>query len=131
MRTEVSAQVRPLTAGFPAAITQANHIEPVPRRIRGVLDGEVVFDTTRAWYVWKWPYYPQYSFRSPTFAAGRSPVRVTVRRHGAARSSSTASAQARSFGPARRRSCASRSCPSCAKRSASIGQRSTRVVRGG
>jgi uncharacterized protein (DUF427 family) len=47
-------------AGFPAAITQANHIEPGPRRIRAVLADEVVFDTTRAWYVWEWPYYPQY-----------------------------------------------------------------------
>jgi len=60
MSSEVSVQERALMGGFPAAITQANHIEPVPRRIRAVLADEVVFDTTRAWYVWEWPYYPQY-----------------------------------------------------------------------
>jgi len=60
MSTEVRVQARPSTAGFPAAITRANHIEPVPRRIRAVLADEVVFDTTHAWYVWEWPYYPQY-----------------------------------------------------------------------
>ena len=45
---------------FPAAITTVNHVEPVPRRIRAVLDGQTVLDTTRALYVWEWPYYPQY-----------------------------------------------------------------------
>ena len=60
MRSEVRGQERASLAGFPAAIAQANRIEPVPRRIRGVLADEVVFDTTRAWYVWEWPYYPQY-----------------------------------------------------------------------
>ena len=34
-------------AGLPAEITQGNHIEPAPRRIRAVVAGEVVFDTTR------------------------------------------------------------------------------------
>jgi Domain of unknown function (DUF427) len=32
----------------------------VPRRIRASLAGETVLDTTRALYVWEWPYYPQY-----------------------------------------------------------------------
>jgi uncharacterized protein (DUF427 family) len=45
---------------YPAAITTANHIEPVPRRIRAFAGGEKVLDTTRALYVWEWPYYPQY-----------------------------------------------------------------------
>ena len=45
---------------YPAAITAVNHVEPVPRRIRAFLAGEKVFDTTRALYVWEWPYYPQY-----------------------------------------------------------------------
>jgi uncharacterized protein (DUF427 family) len=45
---------------YPAAITDANHVEPVPRRIRAFLAGEKVLDTTRALYVWEWPYYPQY-----------------------------------------------------------------------
>jgi uncharacterized protein (DUF427 family) len=45
---------------YPAAITTANHVEPVPRRIRAFAGGEKVLDTTRALYVWEWPYYPQY-----------------------------------------------------------------------
>jgi uncharacterized protein (DUF427 family) len=45
---------------YPAAITAVNHVEPVPRRIRAFLGGEKVLDTTRALYVWEWPYYPQY-----------------------------------------------------------------------
>jgi uncharacterized protein (DUF427 family) len=35
-------------------------IEPVPRRIRGFLGRDLVFDTTAARYVWEVPYYPQY-----------------------------------------------------------------------
>ena len=46
--------------GYPAAVTAVNHVEPVPRRIRAFLAGETVLDTTRAPYVWEWPYYPQY-----------------------------------------------------------------------
>jgi uncharacterized protein (DUF427 family) len=45
---------------FPAMIAQANHVEPVPRRIRAFLGGETVVDTTRALYVWEWSNYPQY-----------------------------------------------------------------------
>jgi len=45
---------------YPAMLTQVNHVEPVPRRIRGFLAGEAVFDTTRALYVWEWANYPQY-----------------------------------------------------------------------
>jgi uncharacterized protein (DUF427 family) len=45
---------------YPEAITPVGHVEPVPRRIRAVLGGEVVLDTTEARYVWEWPYYPQY-----------------------------------------------------------------------
>jgi uncharacterized protein (DUF427 family) len=41
-------------------ITTANHVEPAPRRIRAYLGGEQVLDTTRALYVWEWPFYPQY-----------------------------------------------------------------------
>ena len=48
------------TRGYPASITPANHVEPVPRRIRAFLGGEKVLDTSRAWYVWEWPNYPQY-----------------------------------------------------------------------
>ena len=45
---------------YPAAIVPVDHIEPVPRRIRAMLGGWTVFDTTRALYVWEWPNYPQY-----------------------------------------------------------------------
>ena len=47
---------------YPVMIAQVNRAEPVPRRVRGYLAGEPVFDTTRALYVWEWPYYPQYYF---------------------------------------------------------------------
>lgn len=45
---------------YPKMITPVNHVEPVPRRIRALLGGEAVFSTTAAWYVWEWPFYPQY-----------------------------------------------------------------------
>ena len=45
---------------YPAAITAVNQVQPVPRRIRAVLAAETVLDTTRALYVWEWPFYPQY-----------------------------------------------------------------------
>jgi uncharacterized protein (DUF427 family) len=45
---------------YPKMIVAPAHIEPVPRRIRAVLGGEVVLDTTKALYVWEWPNYPQY-----------------------------------------------------------------------
>ncbi|WP_099244378.1 DUF427 domain-containing protein [Mycobacterium sp. shizuoka-1] len=35
-------------------------IEPSPRRVRGFLGSDLVFDTTSARYVWEVPYYPQY-----------------------------------------------------------------------
>jgi uncharacterized protein (DUF427 family) len=47
-------------ADYPQNNTPVDHIEPVPRRIRAVLAGEVVLDTTAASYVWEWPNYPQY-----------------------------------------------------------------------
>jgi uncharacterized protein (DUF427 family) len=46
--------------GYPEILVPVNHVEPVPRRIRGVLAGHVVLDTTAAIYVWEWPNYPQY-----------------------------------------------------------------------
>jgi uncharacterized protein (DUF427 family) len=45
---------------YPQAIVPVDHVEPVPRRVRAMLGGEVVLDTTAALYVWEWPYYPQY-----------------------------------------------------------------------
>jgi len=47
-------------SSFPAALPHVDHVEPVPRRIRAVLSGEVVLDTTGALYLWEWPFYPQY-----------------------------------------------------------------------
>ncbi|MGH3693100.1 MAG: DUF427 domain-containing protein [Pseudonocardiaceae bacterium] len=45
---------------YPKGIVPVNHVEPVPRRIRGTVGAETVFDTTRALYVWEWTHYPQY-----------------------------------------------------------------------
>ena len=45
---------------YPAPLPRVNQTAPVPRRIRGVLNGQVVFDTTSALYVWEWERYPQY-----------------------------------------------------------------------
>src|SRR5580658_1560191 len=45
---------------YPQMLVPVDHIEPVPRRIRAMLASEVVFDTTKALYVWEWPNYPQY-----------------------------------------------------------------------
>lgn len=45
---------------YPQAIAETNRIEPAPRRVRGVLGSEVVFDTSRALYVWESEKYPQY-----------------------------------------------------------------------
>lgn len=47
-------------ADYPQMIVPVDHIEPVPRRIRGVVGQEVVFDTTRAVYLWEWSAFPQY-----------------------------------------------------------------------
>jgi uncharacterized protein (DUF427 family) len=46
--------------GYPQSLVAINHIEPAPRRIRGYVGGTLVFDTTRAIYLWEWPPYPQY-----------------------------------------------------------------------
>ncbi len=45
---------------YPRMIAPVNHIEPVPRRVRAVLGGATVLDSTHALYVWEWPNYPQY-----------------------------------------------------------------------
>jgi uncharacterized protein (DUF427 family) len=46
--------------GYPMPITPVDHVEPVPRRIRAELAGRMVLDTTKALYLWEWPFYPQY-----------------------------------------------------------------------
>ena len=45
---------------YPANIVPVDHVEPVPRRIRAVLAGHTVLDTSRALYVWEVPYFPQF-----------------------------------------------------------------------
>jgi len=45
---------------YPQAITPVGHVEPVPRRIRALLGGTTVLDTSAARYAWEWPSYPQY-----------------------------------------------------------------------
>ena len=45
---------------YPAMIAEIDQVEPVPRRVRAVLGGQTVLDTTRALYVWEAPYYPQF-----------------------------------------------------------------------
>jgi uncharacterized protein (DUF427 family) len=48
------------SADYPRMIAAVNQLEPVPRRIRAELGGQVVLDTTSAVYLWEWPNYPQY-----------------------------------------------------------------------
>ena len=45
---------------YPQMIAPVDHVEAVPRRIRATLAGHTVVDTTKAIYVWEWPYYPEY-----------------------------------------------------------------------
>jgi len=45
---------------YPQMTAPDGQVEPAPRRVRGVLSNRIVFDTTRALYVWEWPGYPQY-----------------------------------------------------------------------
>ena len=46
--------------GYPSLIVPAGHVEPCPRRVRGMFAGRTVFDTGNARYVWERPHYPQY-----------------------------------------------------------------------
>ena len=55
---------------YPQTIVPVGHSEPVPRRVRAVLDGEVIVDTVKALYVWEWPPYPQYYLPEADFRDG-------------------------------------------------------------
>lgn len=44
----------------PPWISAVNQMAPVPRRIRAVVAGRTILDTTGARYVWEHPRYPQY-----------------------------------------------------------------------
>jgi uncharacterized protein (DUF427 family) len=48
------------TIDYPQVAATRGRVEPSPRRVRGFLGAELVFDTTAARYVWEVPYYPQY-----------------------------------------------------------------------
>ena len=45
---------------FPAMTDMREQVQPVPRRLRGVLAGVTVFDTISAVYAWDTPKYPHY-----------------------------------------------------------------------
>ncbi|HEX3257042.1 MAG TPA: DUF427 domain-containing protein, partial [Pseudonocardia sp.] len=45
---------------YPQIPAERGRVEPAPRRVRGYVDGVLVFDTIAARYVWEVPYYPQY-----------------------------------------------------------------------
>ena len=47
-------------ADYPKAVVPVDQVAPVPRRVRAMLGGKVVLDTTRALYLWEWPFYPQF-----------------------------------------------------------------------
>jgi uncharacterized protein (DUF427 family) len=75
---------------YPQHAVAVDHIEPVAKRIRAMVAGEMVLDTTNALYVWEAPYYPQFYI---PLADVRSDVLVdedhvqrlkrgTTRRHG-------------------------------------------------
>jgi uncharacterized protein (DUF427 family) len=75
---------------YPKTIVPVDHIEPVPRRVRAMLGGEVVLDTTSALYVWEWPPYPQFyipvaDVRPGVLVDENHPQKLhrgTARRHG-------------------------------------------------
>jgi uncharacterized protein (DUF427 family) len=75
---------------YPQTIVPVGHVEPSPRRVRALLGGATVFDTTRALYVWEWPHYPQYYIPladvDPAVLVDEDRVehlrRGTARRHG-------------------------------------------------
>jgi uncharacterized protein (DUF427 family) len=45
---------------YPRMAAERGRVEPAPRRVRGFIGGDLIFDTTEARYVWEVPYYPQY-----------------------------------------------------------------------
>lgn len=50
----------PTDRDYPETATARGRVEPAPRRVRGFLGTELVFDTIAARYVWEIPYYPAY-----------------------------------------------------------------------
>ena len=69
---------------YPQNAVPVGHTEPVPRRVRALLDGRVALDTTKALYVWEIPPYPQFYIPAGDVDAGvlREAVRAeTAREH--------------------------------------------------
>ena len=48
------------SGGYPPPAADRGRVEASPRRVRGYLGHQLIFDTTAARYVWEVPYYPQY-----------------------------------------------------------------------
>jgi uncharacterized protein (DUF427 family) len=98
---------QPVPRDYPQMITPINHIEPVPRRVRGYLGGQTIFDTVTARYVWEWPKYPQYYIPladvDPTVLVDEDHQqklsRGTARRHGLQVHDIHRPAAARVYGP--------------------------------
>ncbi|MFL6164442.1 MAG: DUF427 domain-containing protein [Jatrophihabitantaceae bacterium] len=67
-------------SGYPALIVPTGHVQPAPRRVRGVLGGRTVFDTRNASYVWERPHYPQYYIPLADVAADLLHDELTERR---------------------------------------------------
>jgi hypothetical protein len=66
---------------YPASIATVNHVAAAPRRVRGIAGGQVIFDTTRALYVWEWPPgRPGARRRSAIDSAGQRPKPATASR---------------------------------------------------
>lgn len=55
---------------YPSITTPVNHVQPVPRRVRGFVAGVPVFDTLDARYVWEIPPFPQYYIPLRAMAEG-------------------------------------------------------------
>jgi uncharacterized protein (DUF427 family) len=50
----------PQQPDYPKMAAERGRVESSPRRVRGFVEGELIFDTVGARYVWEVPYYPQY-----------------------------------------------------------------------
>jgi uncharacterized protein (DUF427 family) len=91
---------------YPAMIADIDHVEPVPRRVRAMVGTQVVLDTTRALYVWEWPYYPQFYIPMADVSPGvlvdeehpQKLKRGTARRHALKAGSVERPAAARVYG---------------------------------
>jgi uncharacterized protein (DUF427 family) len=87
-------------------LAPVDHVEPVPRRVRAMLGGRIVVDTTRALYVWEWPGYPQFYIPVADVAPGvlvdeDHPLRLkrgTARRHAVRAGETLRPAAARVYG---------------------------------